>query len=108
MPAPPLIAPSGELDITSVGRFRTAVEDVWRDGGGLVLDLTAVSFIDSTGLGAVIELHERLRQQQRQLRVVAPAGSAAAALFVRTGFASHLRIFDSPQAAIRSLAGNGA
>jgi anti-sigma B factor antagonist len=104
LPAPPIIAPSGELDITSVASFRSAVEEACRDGcDGVVVDLSAVSFIDSSGLGAVIELHQRLRRQQRELCVVAPAHSAATALFARTGFAGHLRTFDSPGAAARAL-----
>lgn len=108
MPAPPLIAPSGELDISSVPSFRAAGERAWRDGhGGVVVDLSEVSFIDSTGLGAIIELHGHLRRQQRELYVVAPAGSAAAALFARTGFAGHLRLFESRGEAMRGLQADG-
>ena len=76
---PTVIAPEGELDITRVGDFRAALWDAAREGAAaVVVDLSHVSFIDSSGLGALVELHSRLRRRGRRLAVVTPGGSAPA------------------------------
>jgi anti-anti-sigma factor len=45
----------GELDVASAGRLEAAVLEVCADGTtGLTLDLSELTFIDSTGLRAVL------------------------------------------------------
>jgi anti-sigma B factor antagonist len=45
----------GELDLTSADRLTSAVGEICSDGAKeLVLDVTALSFIDSTGLRAIL------------------------------------------------------
>ena len=83
---PTVIAPEGELDIASVGDLRAARTDAAREGpGAVVVDLSQVTFIDSSGLGALVELHSRLRRSGRRLAVVAPGGSAPAVLLDLAG-----------------------
>jgi len=64
------------------------------------VDLSCVSFIDSSGLGALVELHNRLRRDRRQLAVVAPAGTAAALLLNLAGLQSRMSIFATREAAL--------
>ena len=67
---------SGEVDLsnaTEVGNEMTAA--VPNSALGLVLDLTATEYLDSSGVHLVFELAERLRRRQQQLRVVVPAGA---------------------------------
>jgi anti-anti-sigma factor len=67
---------SGEVDLsnaTDVGDQMTA--SVPNSALGLVLDLTATEYLDSSGVHLVFELAERLRRRQQQLRVVVPAGA---------------------------------
>jgi anti-anti-sigma factor len=45
-------------------------------GGSLVLDLTDVEFIDSSGLGVLIGLQRESQRLHGQLVLVAPGGSA--------------------------------
>jgi anti-sigma B factor antagonist len=40
---------------------------------GLVVDLTATSYLDSSGIHLLFDLGERLTRRQQQLRVVVPA-----------------------------------
>ena len=47
-----------------------------------VVDLSGVTFIDSTGLGALMRAHQRLRRQGRALSLICPAGPARRALEV--------------------------
>lgn len=73
------------------------------DGGlnRIVLDLTAVSFIDSSGLGAIVGALKRV--SARGDLVVCGLGPAAAQLFRLTRMDKVFRIFDSADDAIAAL-----
>jgi anti-anti-sigma factor len=65
------IALSGELDISTAPRVEEELERVEPDGPAvLVLDLRAVSFMDSTGLRLIVSADGRAREQGRRLAVV--------------------------------------
>ena len=66
----------------------------------MVVDLSDVRFIDSSGLGAIVEAHVRLRRERRQLAVVAPQGTAPAVLLDLAGLRTRLAIFETRQAAL--------
>jgi anti-anti-sigma factor len=64
---------SGEVDLSnarSVGDELAAA--VPNRALGLVLDLAATRYLDSSGVSLVFDLGERLRRRQQQLRLVAP------------------------------------
>jgi anti-anti-sigma factor len=68
---------AGEVDLSNaseVGDELTAA--VPNSALGLVLDLTATEYLDSSGVHLVFELAERLRRRQQQLRIVVPAGAS--------------------------------
>jgi anti-anti-sigma factor len=69
------VAAVGELDIATVGTLEKAVLDLEENGQMIVLDLSGLSFIDSTGLRLVIDLNERYGGESDRLRVI--AGSPA-------------------------------
>jgi anti-sigma B factor antagonist len=96
VPEPLIISPEGELDFASVGGFRAALaEAAGQAEAGVVVDLSSVSFIDSSGLGALVELHARLRRDNRQLAVVAPGGTAAAVLLNLAGLRNRLAVYET-------------
>jgi anti-sigma B factor antagonist len=75
----------GELDLSAVESFRSCVEGaVDRSGGAVVVDLTALTFIDSTGISALLEMRRRLDAEGRALRVE-NVSSPAARVFELTG-----------------------
>ena len=83
--------------------FRAVLSDAARAGADpVVVDLGHVSFIDSTGLGSLIELHHRMRRDNRQLAVVAPAGTAAAVLIGLAGLRGRLPVFETRRAALQA------
>ena len=70
------IAPSGELDIATVELLERALLEVERaDSARIVLDLSGLSFIDSTGLRLLLDVNERCGGAADRLRVI--AGSPA-------------------------------
>ena len=101
MPETTVIAPEGELDIAHVADFRAVLLDA-ADGDAtrLVVDLSNVTFIDSSGLGALVEMHNRLRRDKRQLVVVAPRGTAVTVAIELTGLRTRLPTFDTRRAAL--------
>jgi anti-sigma B factor antagonist len=70
------VEPSGELDIATAEvlerELRTAEAS---DAGTIVLDLSGLAFMDSTGLRVVIDVNERCGGEAGRLRVI--AGSPA-------------------------------
>ena len=94
-----VVAPEGEIDIARVAEFRAALSRA-EGAPTVVVDLSCVSFIDSSGLGALVELHNRLRRERRQLTVVAPSGTVAALLLNLAGLQSRMLIFETREAAL--------
>lgn len=103
MDQPVVIAPEGELDVALVGGFRRGLSQAAREAkAGLVVDLSEVSFIDSSALGAIVELQNHLRRSEQPLAVVVPSGSAVAVSVNLSGLHDRLPIFETRQAALES------
>jgi anti-anti-sigma factor len=99
---PIVIAPEGELDAARVGEFRLALSAAAAEPGDrVVVDLSQLEFIDSGGIGALIETHNRLRREHRQLAVIAPGGTAAAVLLNLSGLHTRLPMYESREAATK-------
>jgi anti-anti-sigma factor len=61
----------GELDLSSVGKVEEELKRVEAEGPSLlVLDLSQLTFLDSTGLRAVVTADERARGDGRRLVIV--------------------------------------
>lgn len=102
MPEPTIVTPTGDLDIASVAEFSAVLDDAaTRPADGLIIDLSEVGFMDSSGLRVILEVNERLRREHRSLAVVAPRGTSAAVLFTLAGLRRSLAVFDSRRAALR-------
>jgi anti-anti-sigma factor len=59
---------SGELDLATRGRLREAVEAWVSPNGGLTLDLSDLTFADSSGLQEIIDIAIRMDSQPLVLR----------------------------------------
>jgi anti-sigma B factor antagonist len=69
-----VLAVSGELDVASAPELRTAGEQAYADGSSvLVLDLSDVSFLDSSGLGALIAIRNASLSESRSLLLRRPS-----------------------------------
>jgi anti-anti-sigma factor len=65
------IAFEGSLDLDTVGELRETIQEIRAKGPGeIVVDLTAVGFIDSVGIGLLITTHSRLEEEGVKLRLI--------------------------------------
>lgn len=66
-----VVAARGEIDVATAPALRERLDLVIdRDSGPVVVDLTSVTFIDSTGLGVLIGARQRCAEGSRDLRIV--------------------------------------
>ena len=102
---PAVVKPSGDLDIASVDEFRKELDDATLESAEtLIVDLSDVGFMDSSGLRVILETNERLRREHRSVAVVAPRGTAAAVLLTLAGLRRTLTVVESRRAALRQRA----
>jgi anti-anti-sigma factor len=96
-----VIAPAGELDVDSIRALAPQLDEaVAADYPRLILDLSAVTLVDSSAFGAIMQTQHRFNRQGRTLAVVAPHGSAAAVILELTGLRSRFSVFLSREAAL--------
>lgn len=86
----------GELDLGTVPVLAESVERLKRDMKGLTLDLSDLTFMDSTGLRLLIELDRRASREEWKLVLIRPQHETAAAVLKATGADSALP-FEDPQ-----------
>lgn len=66
-----IVSPIGELDIYTVPLFRKVVLKLEGDRRhDLILDLTRVTFIDSSGLGSLIEIFQKVQSVEGEIAYV--------------------------------------
>jgi anti-sigma B factor antagonist len=100
-----VIVPEGELDVARIGDFRVELSEAAarEPAQSVVVDLSSVSFIDSSGLGALLEFEHHLRRHKRELTVVAPEGTAVAVMLTLTGLRGRLPVVATSEAALEDL-----
>ena len=65
---------SGDHDASTVDALSAAAESaIANDGTDLVLDLRGVDFMDSSTVGAITRIDQRLRRRSRSLAIQAPS-----------------------------------
>jgi anti-sigma B factor antagonist len=74
----------GELDLYSSPRLREQVAAI-DDGTRVVLDLTDVAFVDSSGLGAMVGSLSHVKERGGSFALVVPLGSPVDRLLGLTG-----------------------
>ncbi len=65
---------TGEIDLLETERLRRSVDSQLTGCTHLVLDLTRVDFIDSSGVGSIIGRYRRIREQGGDMAIVGAEG----------------------------------
>ncbi len=76
-----VLTPEGKFNLVAAPALKARIDDLVADGKAhLVVDLHAVDFIDSSGLGALIGGLKSARQRGGDLRIAAPGDQVRAVL----------------------------
>ena len=79
-----LLTVSGELDLATSRELRRRVEACLREGNtGLVIDISELTHMDSSGLAALISAHQLALEWQAQMALVVDAEHLRRTLEVR-------------------------
>jgi anti-sigma B factor antagonist len=71
--ATPALIVRGEVDLDTRAKFVEALQGIMRDDGAARVDLSGVTFIDSSGISALIECQQRALDQGSQIVLIAPS-----------------------------------
>jgi anti-sigma B factor antagonist len=83
----------GDIDLATARELQNEIlKTVTSDAQGLVLDLSDVRYLDSTGVSMLLELHRSLDSRRQRLSIVLPKTSHLWRLFEITGLGSILRV----------------
>lgn len=93
-----VVAVTGELDVSTAPELEERLQQLI-DGGSadLVVDLSAIDFLDSTGLGVMVKALKWAREAGGGLRVVATE-ERITKVFTITGLDEVMRLSDSVDA----------
>lgn len=93
----------GELDMSSAPSLTAAAKDAIGDGYRLLLlDLSGLSFLDSTGLSALLAIHRKAEARDGHAAIIAPSANALRVLEM-LGVEQVLNIYESVDDAVRNL-----
>jgi anti-sigma B factor antagonist len=94
----------GEVELATAPALTAALDDAVRASSGLfVIDLGAVDFLDSSGIACLVRARAMLGQDDRQLVLICPPGSARRALLL-TGIDDLVPLYASREELARALA----
>ncbi len=94
----------GELDASNVDSVQSAIlEHVGNDVPGLVLDLTATTYLDSAAVRILFDLARRLRTRRQELRLVVPPDGVVRRVLVLTALADVVPLDEHVDEAVTTL-----
>jgi anti-sigma B factor antagonist len=98
-----IAAPRGEIDLVSVARMTPAINEAIRSPARVVIiDLTEVTIIDSSGLALVLNALRRLEHAERRLLIVCPEGPVRRTLEL-AGISGRLELFETRRDAVDAV-----
>ena len=86
---------SGEIDLSNVDGLEAQIDERIADAQDVVIDLTAIDFIDSRGLRLLKRVSTAVAGRDGTLLIVAPASSIARSVLDMTGMSQELAVRDA-------------
>jgi anti-sigma B factor antagonist len=99
-----LASVSGEIDLSNVGTALEALRDAMQGPRGLVVDLTRLEYLDSTGVRLLFRIEREAAESGRRLRTVVPEGSSVRRVLELAQLGDALPLDDTVEAALAALA----
>jgi anti-sigma B factor antagonist len=100
--AVPVVGVSGEVDVYAAPALREGLTELLQDGRSVVVDLTEVGFLDSTGLGALVAARTAAAERGASLPIVC-THQRILKLFTITGLDGVFTIHSSVDDAVAGL-----
>jgi anti-sigma B factor antagonist len=89
-----LVSAAGELDLATSPRLRATLDDATETGSRVLIDLSEVSFLDSSALSVLVRSHTLLADAGGELKLVVKTASVRRVLEV-TGLIDVFSVHDS-------------
>ncbi len=105
--AVPVVGVSGEVDVYAAPALREGLTELLNSGRSVVVDLTDVGFLDSTGLGALVAARTTASENGATLPLVC-THQRILKLFTITGLDGVFKIHDTVDAAVASLSADAS
>jgi anti-sigma B factor antagonist len=90
-----IVSVTGEIDMGTAPRLAEAFDGASERTKLVVVDLTDVSFVDSSGLNALLQSQRALAERGSTLRIVAPTTSVVRRVFEIANLTDPLNVVDS-------------
>jgi anti-sigma B factor antagonist len=98
----PVVAVSGEVDVYAAPALREGLAELLDEGKSVIVDLTDVGFLDSTGLGALVAARTAAAEHGSSLPLVC-THQRILKLFTITGLDGVFSIHETVDAALAAL-----
>jgi anti-anti-sigma factor len=96
---------TGEIDLSNAESIESAITEATPNQAlALILDVSALDYLDSAGIHLIYKLRERLRTRGQTLRLVIPAASPANDALRLAGVSQVVDTAQSLEAAMREFA----
>lgn len=98
-----VVRPAGPLTSTEAEGFKTRIRELMRENlGRVVIDASALPYVDSKGLESLADVAEELAQSGKGLKVCA-ANETLRQVIELTGLSPQFEHFDDTNTAVRSF-----
>lgn len=95
-----LIQIEGEIDLSTVPQFERELTANVEAGRNVLVDLTAVDFMDSTGIGVLVRASNRAREEGAEVSLACGPGSVRRVLEV-SGLDKMITVYPDVQTAVQ-------
>jgi anti-sigma B factor antagonist len=96
---------TGEIDLSNAERIQDAIaESTPNHALALILDVSALDYLDSAGIHLIYKLREKLRARGQLLRLVVPAASPANDSLRLAGVSQNVEVAETLEAAMAEFA----
>ena len=100
----PVVKLSGEIDLSNVDTLLNEIsEAVPNSALGVVVDISDVTYIDSSGIRLLFDLDRRVRTRQQRLGLVVPRDAQIYRILEMTGVVSQIRVYDNTDEGAKNL-----
>jgi anti-anti-sigma factor len=96
-----VVAIVGEIDMATAPEVSRAIDSGNSDAARVVIDLSEVTFLDSSALNAFVQSQQELARRDIAFRIVSPADQAVRNVFEITRLTEPLSVVDSLDEALR-------